>query len=89
METILPFGFIYVGRDFYRGPYSYCFLLGLFDRGETAPLGEYRYRFNFKIGIYRTRLGTWVFFRWLCLIPAWQDEPTALAEYQRTMRGRR
>lgn len=70
---------IFIGRDFCSRRYGVELLA--FER-KSAPECEYSSRFILRVDF----IPRFPFvLPWLVLIPAWQDEPTANAEYLRTM----
>lgn len=92
--SIKPHFFLEIGPNFLRGPHAWGLAFGLFDRGPNVPPGEYSLRLVVELGLYRPRR-TWSLdrsppafsiYHLIVIIPAWWDEPTARAEYLRTMR---
>jgi hypothetical protein len=74
---------IWCGRDWLRGPGYWLFSFYAFRR--KAQQGELQWRLCLDWQVLPDPFQIFTCHRFW---PAWRDEPSALAEYERTMRGR-
>lgn len=71
------------GRDFLRCSGGWA--IGFYAFRRRAQPGEIRWRLSYEVSV---SVRPFRLINLLRLWPAWSDEPTALAEYERTMRAR-